>query len=114
MLTPVWLTCALACTGFAGYGIHRAVQLWHVAPLADEWMCVAFYRAWIDGTVNSSSWLPSTTSIAFRYGAVLFNAFELGENMRFRIAVTPVNIALTFGLLAVLVKAILIGGRASR
>jgi hypothetical protein len=39
------------------------------------------------------------------YGAVLFNAFELGENMRFRAAVAPVNIALTFGLLAALLQA---------
>jgi energy-coupling factor transport system substrate-specific component len=34
------------------------------------------------------------------YGAVLFNAFEHGENMRFRMAVTPINIVLCIGVWA--------------
>jgi hypothetical protein len=39
------------------------------------------------------------------YGALLFNMFELGENMRFRLSVTPVNIALSIGLVAVVFAA---------
>jgi hypothetical protein len=40
------------------------------------------------------------------YGALVFNMFELGENMRFRLSVTPVNIALSIGLLAVVFAAL--------
>ena len=56
-LTLLWLACALASMGLAGYGIHRAVQLWRAAPIGDEWMGVAFYRAWTDRTVTFSGWI---------------------------------------------------------
>jgi hypothetical protein len=50
LLSWLWLGCALASAGFAVYGILLAVQLWRVAPFADEWAGVNFYHGWIEGT----------------------------------------------------------------
>jgi hypothetical protein len=67
-------------------------------------LLIAGHRRWR----RKSMWFPNGMALAAlfaTYGLIMFSAFDVGENMRFRLSVEPEILALTAAILVTLVRA---------
>ena len=67
-------------------------------------LIVACHRRW-----RGARWFPPGTALAavfVAYGLVMFSAFDVGENMRFRLSVEPEILVLTTAMLVAFVRSL--------